>query len=94
MGIFVLGSTVFSHVSPNEVVEQTEDQDTESISELTVEAVPSAGQVSIERNSYLIKILPETEEPKSEEVIEENYLPSPAKVFKILFEHILSTNSP
>ena len=94
LGVFVLGSSMHFTEASNEVVEQSDTPGQEVVSELTIEAVPSGGQTSIERNSYLIETLPEIEEPESEDVEQENRLPSPAKFFKILFECIISPNSP
>lgn len=94
LGVFVLSSAVQTTEISNELVDQTDTQDEQIFSELTIEAVHSAVQTPIERNSYLIETLPEIEEPKSVDVKQESYLPSPAKVFKILFECIISPNSP
>ncbi len=94
LGIFALNSIVSSQELIKDVVEQPNDEGSETISELNFEAVHATAKTSIERNSYLIQILPEIEEPESEDVNEVSFLPSPAKVFKILFEHIISPNSP
>ena len=94
LAVFVLSSAVQTTEISNELEKQTDSQDEQTFSELTIEAVPSTVQTPIERNSYLIETLPEIEEPKSEDVEQESYLPSPAKVFKILFECIISPNSP
>ena len=93
LGIFVLGSSICVQTSDN-VTEQSDSSESATVSEMTIEAVPSAVQPSVERTSYLIETLPEIEEPASEDVKQESFLPSPAKVFKILSEHIISPNSP
>jgi hypothetical protein len=60
----------------------------------TIEAVPSVSQASVERTSYLIEVLPDFNEGQKEEAPKMVFLPSPTKVFKVLFEHIISPNSP
>ena len=92
LAVFTLCSPVYQEVS-NEVIEQADNQD-EIVSEFDFNAIQSGTKVTIERNYYLIETLPKIEEPESEDVKEESFLPSPAKFFKILFEHIISPNSP
>ncbi|MCP4456485.1 MAG: hypothetical protein GY816_00415 [Cytophagales bacterium] len=94
IGTFVLGLSVYMSIPTSQVTEQSDPNESTTVSDLTIEAVPSAVQPTVERTSYLIEIIPEIEEPESEDVNEESFLPSPAKVFKILFEHIVSPNSP
>jgi len=90
----VLGSSLCIATPSEDVTEQSDSSESTTFSDLTIEAVPSAVQPTVERTSYLIEIIPEIVEPESEDVNEESFLPSPAKVFKILFEHIVSPNSP
>lgn len=93
LGIFVLTPTTsVSEVNPD-LVEET-DQDSTTVSELSYEAVQSATQQSVERNSYLIEIIPFLIETDKTEVETPTFLPSPSKVFEVLFEHIISPNSP
>ena len=94
MGFVVLGSSLCIQRPVEDVAGQSESGESATVSEVTIEAVPSAMQPSVERTSYLIETLPEIEEPATEDVTEESFLPSPAKVFKILSEHIISPNSP
>jgi len=94
MGLVVLGSSLFVQSPTEAVIDSSDSTESAIVSEVTMEAVPSAVQPSVERTSYLIETLPEIEEPASEDVTEESFLPSPAKVFKILSEHIISPNSP
>lgn len=93
LGIFVLGSSMCVQI-PKDITEQLDSNTPETVVEMTIEAVPSAVQPAVERTSYLIETLPKNEEPASEEVTQESFLPSPAKIFKILSEHIISPNSP
>jgi len=75
-------------------VEQEENQTETQVSELKAEAVPSASQEPVERNSYLIETLPKAEEKEDDKFPFSSFIPSPSKVFEVLFEHILSPNSP
>lgn len=92
-GILVLGTTLCCQKIVKNIVEQA-DQETTLVCEPTIEAIPSVYQVSIERNSYFIKMLPSVGESESEDVTKVSCFPSPAKVFRILFDHIIAPNSP
>ena len=79
-------------INIDETEEGTEQAPT-TVSE-SIEAVPSASQEPVERTSYLIEELPDFNENVKMEVPKMVFLPSPTKVFKVLFEHIISPNSP
>jgi hypothetical protein len=94
----VLGAYIIMPAQQNcpinvDEIEEGSDEAPVTISE-TIEAVPSASQAPVERTSYLIEILPDFNEGKKEEAPKMVFLPSPTKVFKVLFEHIISPNSP
>lgn len=95
LGVFIVLST---QPAPKEqapdLTEQQPDKEDTTLSAASVEAVQGATQAPVERNSYLIEILPSIEISDKEEVREAGFLPSPEKVFKVLFRHIISPNSP
>jgi len=94
LGAFViLSSTTEPERTPKADCDATEQAPT-TISETSMEAVQSAGQAPVERTSYLIEVLLPFNETAAEEAPRETYLPSPTKVFKVLFQHIISPNSP
>ena len=95
LAIFTLAPACVIDNDNQDTTEQAEDNDgATTVSELKFEALPSTTQLPVERNSYLIETIPSQEEPESIELPEVNFLPSPARVFKVLFRHIISPNSP
>lgn len=76
--------------------DQTEQEDSnqEIISEQTAEAVTAGAQASVERTSYLIEEILGADQVEDVSVDIDEFLPSPSKVFRIVFEHIISPNSP
>jgi len=72
----------------------TDNEAPVTVSETTMEAVQASAQAPVERTSYLIEVLLPFNESKVEEAPKETFLPSPTKVFKVLFQHIISPNSP
>lgn len=92
VGLYVfLGSlTARPADSPDVADEPTQ----EVVSELTYEAVPSAVQNSVERNSYLIETIPDLIDQIEEQVRDQHFLPAATKIFEVVFEHIISPNSP
>ncbi|MEQ9231274.1 MAG: hypothetical protein RIF46_11385 [Cyclobacteriaceae bacterium] len=94
LGIFVLSPAMNAGDDlAQDLVEETEKENT-IVSELSYEAVPSATQQTVERNSYLIEIIPFFTEADAPEVETPSFMPSPSRVFEVLFEHIISPNSP
>ena len=93
LAIGILGNMKMAEPPVSDQTEQSDSKET-VVSERLVEGVQSAPQASVERNSYLIETLPEIKEIEIIDFKEFTFLPSPAKVFEVLFEHILSPNSP
>lgn len=94
IGLFILTSSI-DFADEASVKSDATEQEQTVITELEVEAMPSASQQSVERNSYLIEVIPEYS-AENEEVVDAGdlFLPSPAKIFEVVSEHIISPNSP
>lgn len=76
--------------------EQTEQQEgsEEVVSEQSNDAVNVGAQVSVERNSYLIEEILGIDQVEDVSIDVDAFLPSPSKALRIVFEHIISPNSP
>jgi hypothetical protein len=96
MAGYIICPPQFSHAPVDDSLEtrSQEAQNDAELSEWKADAVPSASQPPVERNSYLIETLPKVEEKETEPIRFDRFLPSPSKVLEVLFEHILSPNSP
>ena len=90
IGLFVLTTST----APSDIQNESADNQETISAELNYEAVPSAVQANVERNSYLIETLLDYELQETTKVESNRFLPYPAKVFEIVFEHIISPNSP
>lgn len=91
MAFFVIAGNL--NDSEPTIVDQEDQQET-VLTEQSYEAVQAASQASVERNSYLIEILPDFEIQETERIEIKHFLPSLARVFEVVFEHIISPNSP
>jgi hypothetical protein len=94
LGAFVILSSTTEHKPAPKADCDATEQAPATVSETGMEAVQSTSQAPVERTSYLIEVLLSFNKTKAEEAPRETFLPSPTKVFKVLFRHIISPNSP
>ena len=93
---FLVATLVLFSSFQERAVEIPAGDDTEEtiVSELSYEAVPSASQEPVERTSYLIEVLPDMEVESDFHIPFDVLFSGTTKIFEVVFEHIISPNSP
>lgn len=98
IGVVVGGYILMPQIDKSKEIsmDQTEQQDQgeEVISEQSNDALNVGAQVSVERNSYLIEEILGIDQREDVSADIDAFIPSPSKTFRIVFEHIISPNSP
>jgi hypothetical protein len=92
LAVFILGSALGGQAT--EFTKKDDQKEAPVVMEKKVEAVPSGQGIQVERQSYLIEELPVLE--TMVELINSlgDWMPSPARVFEVLFQTIVAPNAP
>ena len=95
---FILGFFILygSFNKPEQEVAQNDQDDQEQVTlaETSYEALPSVSQDTVERNSFLIEELPDFNLEEAVVGAYDYLVPSVTKIFEVVFENIISPNSP